>query len=292
MANVQYALHEALTKQIKNRLKALEKMRGEIMRFSGLAREEKMKVARGTGSVKKLEQYEMDLFKEEGKEFRSKEALRKQVKQAMKITDKEGVYQPLEEVLMEVDRLFEEEDVWLNMIMKGKSKQEKAREFAKLVNQGVIVAEKEPSINSGRSLRSSGSIASRNSTSASSMSNLFASSSSGYSVRSNNTRNSANSGGSSRDFFTRVIARALQDDSYRKRFNLPLNGSKKPSQNEINKHVKQARVAVAAYMKMYKMENTETPRILAEYLHRPIKDNNTVHKPASNAYKNKKHLVL
>jgi hypothetical protein len=65
-----------------------------------------------------------------------------------------------------------------------------------------------------------------------------------------------------------------------------------PSQNEINKHVKQARVAVAAYMKMYKMENTETPRILAEYLHRPIKDNNTVHKPASNAYKNKKHLVL
>jgi len=291
MANVRYAPHEALTKQIKNRLKALEKMRGEIIRFSGLAREEKMKVARGTGSVEKLEKYEMDLFKEEGKEYRSREALRKQVKQAMKITDNEGVYEPLEEVLREVDRLFEEDGMWLNMIKEGKSKQEKAREFAKLVNQGVIVAEKEPSINSG-SLRSSGSIASRNSTSASSMSNFFASSSSGYSVRSNNTRNSANSGGSSRDFFTRVIARALQDDSYRKRFNLPLNGSKKPSQNEINKHVKQARVAVAAYMKMYKMENTETPRILAEYLHRPIKDNNTVHKPASNAYKNKKHLVL
>lgn len=291
MANVRYAPHEALTKQIKNRLKALEKMRGEIIRFSGLAREEKMKVARGAGSVERLEEYEMGLFKEEGKEYRSREALRKQVKQAMKITDNEGVYEPLEEVLREVDRLFEEDGMWLNMIKEGKSKQEKAREFAKLVNQGVIVAEKEPSINSG-SLRSSGSIASRNSTSASSMSNFFASSSSGYSVRSNNTRNSANSGGSSRDFFTRVIARALQDDSYRKRFNLPLNGSKKPSQNEINKHVKQARVAVAAYMKMYKMENTETPRILAEYLHRPIKDNNTVHKPASNAYKNKKHLVL
>jgi hypothetical protein len=292
MANVRYALHEALTKQIKTRLKGLEKMRGEIMRFSGLAKEEKMKVARGAGSVERLEEYEMKLFEVEGKEFRSKEALRKQVKQAMKITDKEGVYQPLEEVLIEVDRLFEEEGMWLNMIMKGKSKEEKAREFAKLVNQGVIIAEKEPSINSGRSLRSSGSIASRNSTKASSMSNLFTSSSSGYSDRSNNTRNSANSGGSSRDFFTRVIARALQDDSYRKRFKLPLNGSKNPSQNEINTHVKQARVAVAAYMKMYKMENTKTPRVLAEYLHRPIKIDNTVHNPTSNAFRNKKHLVL
>jgi hypothetical protein len=66
-----------------------------------------------------------------------------------------------------------------------------------------------------------------------------------------------------------------------------------PSQKEINEQVKKARAEVAALQKKHKVKNSKIPRLLAMYIHRPIRDiDNTIYMPAEKKHKLREPLVL